>query len=51
MREKNWKKNLLTCFGAAVLFVAATLGFPVTSVHAESGSVYSCTINGVIPIR
>lgn len=45
MREKNWKKNLLTCFGAAVLFVAATLGFPVTSVHAESGSVYSCTIN------
>ena len=45
MREKNWKKNLLACFGAAVLFVAATLGFPVTSVHAESGSVYSCTIN------
>lgn len=45
MREKNWKKNLLTWFGAAVLFVAATLGFPVTSVHAESGSVYSCTIN------
>lgn len=45
MREKNWKKNLLTCFGAAVLFVAATLGFPVISVHAESGSVYSCTIN------
>lgn len=45
MREKNWKKNLLTCFGAAVLFVAATLGVPVTSVHAESGSVYSCTIN------
>lgn len=45
MREKNWKKNLLTCFGAAVLYVAATLGFPVTSVHAESGSVYSCTIN------
>ena len=25
--------------------MAATLGFPVTSVHAESGSVYSCTIN------
>lgn len=45
MREKNWKKNLLACFGAAVLFVAATLGFPVTAVHAESGSVYSCTIN------
>lgn len=45
MREKNWKKNLLTWFGAAVLFVAATLGFPVTSVHAESGSMYSCIIN------
>lgn len=45
MREKNWKKNLLTCFGAAVLFMAATLGFPAVSVHAESGSVYSCTIN------
>lgn len=45
MREKNWKKNLLTCFGAAVLFVAAALGFPAVSVHAESGSVYSCTIN------
>lgn len=45
MREKNWKKNLLTCFGAAVLFVVATLGFPAVSVHAESGSVYSCTIN------
>ena len=45
MREKNWKKNLLTCFGAAVLFVAATLGFSAVSVHAESGSVYSCTIN------
>lgn len=45
MREKNWKKNLLTCFGAAVLFMAAALGFPAVSVHAESGSVYSCTIN------
>ena len=45
MREKNWKKNLLTCFGAVVLFVAAILGFPAVSVHAESGSVYSCTIN------
>lgn len=45
MREKNWKKNLLTCFGVAVLFVAATLGFPVTSVHAESGSVYSMSFS------
>ena len=45
MREKNWKKKLLTCFGAAVLFVAATLGFPAVSVHAETGAVYSCTIN------
>ena len=45
MREKNWKKILLTCFGAAVLVVAATLGFPAVSIHAESGSVYSCTIN------
>ena len=45
MREKNWKKKLLTCFGAAVLFVAVTLGFPAVSVHAETGAVYSCTIN------
>lgn len=45
MREKNWKKKLLTCFGAAVLFVAATLGVPAVSVHAEAGAVYSCTIN------
>ena len=45
MREKNWKKDLLTCLGAAVLFVAAALGFPAVSVQAESGSVYSCTIN------
>ena len=45
MREKNWKKKLLTCFGAAVLFVAATQGLPAVSVHAETGAVYSCTIN------
>ena len=45
MREKNWKKYLLTTFGTAVLLAAAVLGFPAVSVHAESGSVYSCTIN------
>ena len=45
MREKNWKKYLLTGLGAALICVAAAFGFPAASVHAETGAVYSCTIN------
>ena len=45
MREKNWKKHLLTGLGAALICVAVAFGFPAVSVHAETGAVYSCTIN------
>ena len=45
MREKKWKKHLLTGLGAALICVAAVFGFPAATVHAETGAVYSCTVN------
>lgn len=45
MRMKNLKNKVLSCVTAAALALTLGAGVPAVKVYAESGAIYSCTIN------